>query len=386
MDLLLRPPLGPALTALQRTGFLRVPSWGRGSHSFLFAYDESADRWIKLDLVGELAFGRHRIIRTFTEPRVLERRVRDGNSWVLDPSDDFWALLLHCLLDRHEFPAHHAERLSELVSTATLESPLARWFEQNGAGWAAEGVLQAVRDQRWPELLSAAAPIERGWMRRHPDARPRLAARAVLRRSTKLLSLLRRRGLSVALLGPDGAGKSTLARALRKSFIFPARTVYMGMYAAGRNPRAGILGRMADLWRGWLVGLYHRLRGRLVIFDRYTYDALLDGRRQTVRRRIRRFLLAHACPAPHLVIVLDAPAELLYRRSREHGVAELDEQRQRYLRLAAHLPRLRVVDASQGSNAVRREVTALVWSRYVERQQDQGSSRPSRRAVRPAPP
>jgi thymidylate kinase len=386
VDLLLRPPLGPALTALQRAGYLRVPSWGRGSHSFLYTYEPSVDRWIKLDVVDELAFGRHRIIRTFTEAEVVTRRLRDGNAWVLDPSDEFWALLLHCVLDRQEFPAHHSARLSQLASMATLESPLAQWFDQNVPGWAADSALQAVRDQGWPQLLAAADPIERGWLRRHPDARPRLAARAVLRRSTKLLTVLRRRGLSVALLGPDGAGKSTLARRLRSSFIFPARTVYMGMYAAGREPRAGILGRMADLWRGWLVGLFHRLRGRLVIFDRYTYDALLDGRRQTLRRRIRRYLLAHALPPPHLVIVLDAPAELLYRRSREHGVAGLEEQRQRYLRLAGRVRRLHVVDASRGSDVVRREVTALVWSRYLERQQDQGSSRPSPRAARPAPP
>lgn len=386
VDLLLRPPLGPTLKALQHTGFLHVPGWGRGSHSFLFSYEGPADRWIKLDLVDELAFGRHRIIRTFTERGLLHRRVRDDDAWVLNPSDDFWTLLLHCLLDRHEFPAHHAARLSELVSMTTLESPLADWFDQNAPGWTARGVLQAVRDQRWTELLGAAAPLERGWLRRHPDARPRLAARAVLRRATKLLTLLRRRGLSVALLGPDGAGKSTLAAGLISSFIFPARTVYMGMYAAGRSRRAGFLGRMADLWRGWLVGLYHRLRGRLVIFDRYTYDALLDARRPTIRRRIRRYLLAHACPAPHLVIVLDAPAETLYRRSREHGVAGLEQQRQRYLRLSDHLPHLRVVDASQESDAVRREVISLIWSRYLERQQDRGSSRPSPRAARPAPP
>lgn len=386
VDLLLRPPLRPALAALQLAGFLQIPSWGRGSHSFLFGYDPAVDRWIKLDLVDEIAFGRHRTMRTSTEPDLLRRRVRSGNAWVLDPGDEFWALLLHCVLDRREFPSHHTERLSELVSVASVESPLAQWFDRAAKGRTAQGVLEAVQAQRWQELLKDAAPMERGWLRRHPDTLPELAARTVLRRSTKLLTLLRRRGLSVALLGPDGAGKSTLAAGLLRSFVFPTRAVYMGMYAAGRRGRAGFLRRVADLWRGWLVGWYHRLRGRLVVFDRYTYDALLDGGRQTIKRRIRRYLLAHACPAPHLVIVLDAPGELLYRRSREHSVAGLEEQRQRYLRLSDHLSHRRVVDASQDSDAVRREVISLVWSRYLERQQDPGSSRPSPRAARPTPP
>ena len=39
----------------------------------------------------------------------------------------------------------------------------------------------------------------------------------------------RRRGISVALLGPDGAGKTTLAGEIDNSFIFPVRRVYMGL-------------------------------------------------------------------------------------------------------------------------------------------------------------
>src|SRR5947208_14851621 len=45
----------------------------------------------------------------------------------------------------------------------------------------------------------------------------------------KLWDLRRRRGLSIALLGPDGAGKSTLAMGIQHSFVFPVRLVYMGL-------------------------------------------------------------------------------------------------------------------------------------------------------------
>ena len=38
-----------------------------------------------------------------------------------------------------------------------------------------------------------------------------------------------RKGLTVALLGPDGVGKSTLLAGLAASYPVPVRQIYMGM-------------------------------------------------------------------------------------------------------------------------------------------------------------
>ena len=86
------------------------------------------------------------------------------------------------------------------------------------------------------------------------------------------------------------------------------------------------------------VARYHVLRGRFVIYDRYVYDSWLAPRVRSVHKRIRRWLLDSACPAPDLVVLLDAPGELLYRRKGEHSVEWIEQQRQGYLSLADRVP------------------------------------------------
>ena len=46
----------------------------------------------------------------------------------------------------------------------------------------------------------------------------------------RLVASWPRRGPSVAVLGPDGAGKSTLTRGIADAFGLPARVVYMGLW------------------------------------------------------------------------------------------------------------------------------------------------------------
>jgi hypothetical protein len=159
---------------------------------------------------------------------------------------------------------------------------------------------------------------------------------------------------------------------IRRSFYFPSRSVYMGLYPGvsdqrrRRIPGIRLASRVVTAWIRYLTGRCHRMRRRLVLFDRYTYDALLSPPPRGLAHA-RRWLLAHTCPPPDLVVVLDASGELLYRRKHEHSVSWLDARRRDYLSLQTAVPRFAVVDATRDRDEVRRTVTGLIWQLYLRR-------------------
>lgn len=342
-------------------GFARMPAWGYGSHAFFLAYDAPGDRWIKLDVVTELAFGARFSLPTGAEAQCLARRERAGATAVLADEDAFWCLLLHRLLDKGTIPAGDAAELQRLAASRCGDSPLAGVVE---AVAPAESFVDAVRRGAWSDLAELSANLAAGLARRRrAEVWRRRVSGAVSWRVGRLLR--GRRGLTVALLGPDGAGKTTAARAIARSFCLPARVICMspGQAASKRRPPGlGLAARMMAQLARWLRARAHRSRGRLVLFDRYAYDALLPARRPLGRLgTLRRWMLGHGCPPPDLAVVLDAPGELLYARKGEHGAAVLEPERRAYLALAARLPGAAVVDATRDAGQVRRDVTVAIW-------------------------
>jgi hypothetical protein len=359
-----------------RLGFASVPAWGYGSHAFFVSYDASGDAWIKLDVVTELAFGPDYALATGAETECLSRRRRVNGGWVLGEDDAFWALILHRLLDKGGIGARDAVLLPALAEVAETHSPLARLVDSLcPPDWSAGRVITAARRSEWASLSRLAPALATAWRdQRWMDVRSRTIANTLRRWSGKALRLSRRRGVNVALLAPDGAGKTTLTRGIESTFYFPVRSISMGLYQVPRPrgnrhvPGIGLAVQLSTQWAGWLRGAYHQRRGRLVLFDRYAYDALLPTRFRYRRLgRARRWLLAHACPAPELVVFLDAPGEVLHARKGEKSVALLESQRQAYREVLRRLPRAAVVDASREAEQVRPEVIAIIWREYVRR-------------------
>ena len=116
-------------------------------------------------------------------------------------------------------------------------------------------------------------------------------------------------------------------------------------------------------WRRWLAAAWDRARGRVVIFDRYTEDAWLPstrrGRRARIGRRLRSML---ACPRPDLLVVLDAPASVMFARKGEHDPTTLDVERRRYLALSGR-PNVLVVDAARPAADVTADILEALWDR-----------------------
>lgn len=380
VDLLVhQSQLPPLHRLLEHLGLFRMYTLGHDPHHFYFGYDKDADRWLKFDVVTEIAYGKPiHTLRTQLALNCLSNRQRCGAAFSPSAEDEFVTLLLHCVLDKEDFSASRSRRLVTLCREVTdvkyLSMLLAKYWSP-AMSWSQ--LRSIVETEQWGVLLAerrrVAAYLAGG-------NRAGILARQIRNRALRKLSrwrnMLQPLSPTVAILAPDGAGKSTLVAAIRRTFYFPVHAVYMGLYQKGKTKAKrvrrlgfGFTQRLFTQWRRYLVARYQQGRGRLVIFDRYTYDSLLPSQYSlTPGKQWRRWLLAHACPAPDMVILLDASGEVLYARKWEHSPTILEQQRQAYLELKPFLPQMVVLDATLDPDRVRREVISLILRAYLTRQ------------------
>jgi len=224
---------------------------------------------------------------------------------------------------------------------------------------------------------------------------------------------------TVALIGPDGAGKSRVAARLKQSCPLPIRCLYMGINIEAsnhalstsrlveylrrlRNARSevrsqrggspsqgtnkkrglggwlwaygGLINRVLDEWYRQLLSWSYQILGYAVVFDRYfLYDFSLDGidgEKQPADKRLHRWLLEHCYPRPHLTIYLDAPADVLFTRKGEKTLKELDRRRQAFLQLERKTKGFVRIDATRPFDVVYAEVSSLIEQGYWNKRAD----------------
>jgi thymidylate kinase len=366
VDLLVhRRDLGRLRAVLHQQGFVGVPGWQRPPSMLFVGYDDPSAHFVLLDVTDEVSFGSEGQFATQAADELLS-----GSRWVdgmrvLEPSDAFWALLLHCLLDKGFVPEHYRDRLQAGAKTADSDSVLGRTV-----GRQAASLRDAATSSDWTAVEQAGPSVAAGWSaRRSPVDRLRARTRSAGRRLRTPLLLRRRFGLSVALLGPNGAGKSTLADGIERAWPFPVRRVYMGLWKSGGSagsevPVLAQLLRPPTAWVRYLTGVRAQLRGHVVIYDRYVHDARRPPQPPwTGPKRLYLWLLAHSVPAPDLLVLLDVPGTVSHGRKAENSLEEADREREEFLAIARAIPSVHVIDATQPADRVRADTLRIIWER-----------------------
>jgi thymidylate kinase len=362
IDLLVEPSsLGDVRKLVVGEEFTVLPMRTRDVHAV--DYDRDCDRFLWLHLQTDVRLDGE----VLSAQTVLDTVQRDP---LPQPADEclFWIVLLHDIFEKGEVPERHRSELARLAASAGAAGVSLRAIAQT-QGFDPEALVGLVRAGDWARLGALASKRA---VPRHP-APNRLAAAA-----NRIRGLWTWRGVSVAIMGPDGAGKTTLINGLRTALPFPTRVVYMGL-TGGRLPRADALrvpglvlaARLLLLWARYGVGLYHRARGRIVLFDRYTLDGHVpSGAQLTALGRLSRRVQAVAVPRPKLLLLLDASGTTMHARKGEYSAAQLEEWRAAYRRLPGRERVLQVVNAEQAADDVRREAQTRIWGCYVQRWTD----------------
>lgn len=218
--------------------------------------------------------------------------------------------------------------------------------------------------------------------------------------------------ITIALIGLDGVGKTTISRRVMRELPYPVTYIYMGVNPGSSNHMlpttrlvaalkhgkgkkewegppdpnrlgerptglrkqvtAGLRGglrlanRLAEEWYRQGLTWYALLRGRMVLYDRHFFfdyfstDIAPTQAYRPLARKIHGYFLEHVYPRPDLVILLDAPAEVVFARKGEGTIESLERRRQEYFQMEKYVNCFSVVDATQPEEAVLDEVLQII--------------------------
>ena len=245
----------------------------------------------------------------------------------------------------------------------------------SGPGAIFSGRIGRVLWRKGNTKLLTAYLVLRGMIR--PDFM--MISRTLLRKmGYRLWQLTHKSGLEIGVIGPDGAGKSSLASALL-GLPLPVRVIYMGYneyhtrvmaFAMRRNfptplkqLAAGYDFFMRRL-RGWILSR----RGWVIVYDRHPAERLIARPAGFWQKLANSFKRLYAWPLD-LTFWLTGDYEKIYERKKEQCKAELEFMDRQFAEIlhCFRIPFERIDVTHEDANAVLKIAAERILAMYRER-------------------
>lgn len=243
--------------------------------------------------------------------------------------------------------------------------------------------------------VSAYAKLARSGMKRTALKRAPFRTIGALARHwfAEARCYFRPKGIHIAILGPDGAGKSTvMARTVERigelfaerhfyhwrPSVMPEIGVLLGRRKATKEPTIDPHGKPShpplsafliliwywfDYWIGWPLRIWKPTgTNHLVVFDRYASDFFCDPKRYRLARlpTWMRKLAARLVPQPDFTFILCADAQTLLARKSEIPEASLIEIIETYRVWGTGRKNCFLLDAAQSVEKVVADIEGII--------------------------
>lgn len=225
---------------------------------------------------------------------------------------------------------------------------------------------------------------------------------------------------TIALIGADGSGKTTIANRLLKEQPIKLKYLYMGLNIESSNhslftskliyyykvykykKKKGIKGslkkqnlslhdlhderlpdsrgklgatlrtlnRIAEQSYRQLIAWFYQLKGQVILFDRhFLFDGAIDDlqtKKLDVRisSRFYHWMLTKVFPKPNITIFLYAPAEILYSRKGEATLEYLEAKNQSIMNIGTLVKYFIKIDATRPLEKVYSDVKDTIVNFY----------------------
>jgi thymidylate kinase len=270
-------------------------------------------------------------------------------------------------------------------------------------------MVAAIKENDFEHLISLAPLMTRN-LRHYVRKKKPLSiighyAYFIQKKVSIIILFYKKYAKTVAVVAPDGAGKSTFLDALIDEMNYLLINTpedgrfHVYHFRPGILPNLGAVGEKMKLkeqdkdftnphrakpagfisslfralwyWFDYVLGWQKCVRndvhyGRYTLFDRYCYDYIVDPERMRISLPLcLRKLFVATIPKPGVIFFLDADEDVIYRRKKELTKDEISSQLASYRELAKKDSRFVVLDATKEPKALAMEAAGILIDKYT---------------------
>lgn len=367
-------------------------------HFVYWLTPELPDPGFQLELDFQSELSRKSMPHYYIPTKLLDRKIEYKNFYIPYPTDEIIYTVLRRVV-KNNFTSSHLATITKAYNTnpTVIERELMEELPQS----IVDIILKIVTTQSisvFEECYDTLNAYICQESKRHSTMIKRFSQWYYNIIRMLPLRFFRPCGMDIALLAPDGGGKSTVLDALRqygitsfagveRKYIRPGLFKNIGQYKPNAKPEMANNpnphGRKPDgIIKSWVrfltylidfsVGYYIKVvplkwQRKLVAFDRYYYDYYVDMYRYhySLPKWVPR-LFAFMIPSPSLTFILFAPANVIYNRKKELTFEETRRQCEAFRNLAEIIPNAVLVDVNRPISIIVEDIVKMI----VEKRSD----------------